>query len=237
MAKKGGPDREKKRQKKAMDKRRKDAERHKKAAPIVSENAAKYQMMTRFGRPGQMDNFLKSLAHLSEMFGTEDDLKDLRFDAAKLYEGFDLAADREPLARLYAAENALFVPEDDGDFWKAKREALLPAVLTTEFAKKVGQRMNVLLLKKKGFKKEVHAAQAGKLLADAHVASLTGGDAGDNALWELIFNVTLRENQRELPPAPEPVVPEPAASESTGPESTAGALSDPPAGESTPKDE
>ena len=211
MTKDAGPDREKKRQKRAMDKRRKDSERHKKGTSVLSEGAAKYQMLTRFGKPGQMDNFIRSLAHLSEMFATDEELKDLRFDAETLYAGFDLAADRDYLARLYAAENALFISEEDGEFWKAKRAAILPGAVTAEFAKKVSHRMNVLVLKKKGFKKEYFAVHAGKLLADAHLASLTGGDVADNALWEMIFNTTLRENPKELPPAPEAPAPEAVA--------------------------
>ena len=233
MTKKANPDQEKKRQKRAMDKRRKDTERHKQGTSVVSEGAAKYQMMTRFGKPGQMDNFIRSLAHLADLFATDEELRDLRFDAEALYAGFDLAADRDPLARLYEATNALFVPEDDGEFWKAKRKALLPGAVTEEFAKTVSQRMNVLVLKKKGFKKDHFAVQAGKLLADAHTASLTGGDVEDNALWELIFNTTLRENRRELPPAPEAPAPEPAteATPAATPEAPAAEEPAPPSAE------
>lgn len=191
---------EKKRQKKAMQKRRKDAERRKRGTSVVTENDAKYQMMTAFGQPGKIDNLVRNMAHLAGMFETDEDLKGIRFDADKAYEVLDLAADRDYIERLYEAENPLFVPEEDGDFWKEKRQTALPELVTEEFAKTADRLITVLLQKKRGFKKDYRAIQAGKLMIDAHTASLTGGDLEENTVWEIVFNVTLRENKRELPP-------------------------------------
>lgn len=218
MAKKKNSNQEKKRQKKVMDKRRKDSERRAKGTATISENAARYQMMTAFGQSGKMDNFIRNLAHLSELFGENEDLKALRFDAEKVYASFDLAAERDYLARLYEAENPLYLPEEDGEFWKEKRKAVLSELIDDDFVKKTTQVFNKLTQTTRGFKKDSRAIQAGKLMLDVHLTSTSGADLWDNALWEIIFNTTLRDNPKALPePVDEPAAEETPAEEEKTP--------------------
>jgi len=167
----------------------------------VSESALQHQLISTFGSP---ENLFKNLVHLGEMFKTEDELKSVRFDADAIYEKLNLEEARDKLKAMYEAENPLLYPEDDQDFWRDVRKEILPDLITDEFAKQVAKRFEVLVRKKKGVRKDYLAASAGKLLAYLHIRALTHTEMEDNALWELIFNLTLQENQRELPKPVEP---------------------------------
>lgn len=194
--KKGDKEKEKRRQRKLLKKRRKDAARKKSRTVAVSESALQHQLVASFGSP---ENLFKYMVHLGEMFKSEEDLKSFRFEADKIYEKLNLSEVSNKLKSLYEAENPLLYPEEDQDFWRDIRKKLLPELVTDDFAKRIAKKLEVLVQKKKGIRKDYLAASAGKLLAQMHLRALTLTEIEDNLLWELIFNLTLQENIRELP--------------------------------------
>lgn len=194
--KKGQKEKEKRRQKKLLKKHRKDAARKKSRAVSVSESALQHQLVASFGSP---ENLFKYMIHLGEMFKSEEDLKPFRFEADKIYEKLNLDEASGKLKSLYDAENPLLYPEEDQDFWRETRKKLLPELVTDDFAKQIAKKFEILVQKKKGMRKEYLAASAGKLLAQMHLKALTQTEIEDNLLWELVLNLTLQENKRELP--------------------------------------
>ena len=193
---------EQKRQKKALRKRKKDIHRHKsKSSTVMSENAIQHQMIANFGN---IQNFVKNVNHLAEMFKTDEDLSKLRFDPDKIYEKIDLAGMRDELENMYASDDFTLYDEEYESVWKAKRKEVLDDLLTDEFVEKVQAAFVKLSHTKKGFKKDHRAILAGKLLIEGHIYSLTEAPAHENALWEILYNAALKENKKELPePAPE----------------------------------
>jgi len=190
---------------KAMKKRAKEKQRNKvKAGAAMSENAVQHKMLSEFGN---VQNFVRNILHLAELLKTDEDLKTLRFDADKAYEGLDLAADREPLADIYEKVDDLpAYDEQYEDFWRDKRRDILEDLVTDEFVENCEKLFNKLMVTKKGFKKDYRAVMAGKLLVQSHTVALSRNEAPleDNNLWELVLLATLKENPRELPePAPE----------------------------------
>jgi len=194
--KKSQREKERRRQERLLRKRRRDAERQKAKTHAVSESALQHQLVATFGSP---ENLFKNLVHLGEMFTTEEELKSVRFDADAIYEKLNLEEMRDKLEAMYEAENPLLYPEDDQDFWREVRKEILPDLVSEDLAKQIAKKFEILIRKKKGIRKDYLAASAGKLLAHLHIRALTHTEMEDNALWELIFNLTLQENQRELP--------------------------------------
>ncbi|MDP8257263.1 MAG: hypothetical protein P9M14_16070 [Candidatus Alcyoniella australis] len=186
----------------AMKRYKTETARRKKAHSVMSSNAVQHQMMGQFGN---VENLMRNVIALGEMFSTEPDLVKLRFDAEALCAKFDVT-DRETnaaLRDLYSDEKVLYYAEDFEGYWRDRRRELLPELVTDEFVKECGRVFDVLMQKKRGKKKEYRAAMAGKLLVETHNAALTEADVEDNNLWELVFNATLKEHKLELPELPE----------------------------------
>ncbi|MBZ0273547.1 hypothetical protein K8I61_16025 [bacterium] len=188
------------RQKRLMKKRSKDIVRHKThTSGVMTENTIQHQMLGEFG---SVQNFIKNVRVLAEMFGEEESLKSLRFDAKAIYDKIDLE-DPEANAALKdlfeAREDITAYGEDFEPFWKDTRTGILPDFLTDEFVDEVARRFKVLLARKRGFKREYRAVLAGNLLVQAHKVALAESPVGENNLWELIFNATLKENPVDLP--------------------------------------
>ncbi len=202
MTKKTAKERARRLQRQHMRRRQKEIARRKsKRSTVVSEGAIQYQMIKGFG---SVENFVKNVLRLAEMFTTEEELKALRFDHAAIYAKLDPQAHREYLAGMYAQEGLFAYPEEHQEFWKEKRKEILPELLNEEFVKRVSKTLEVLARKKKGFKAEFRAVTAGKLLAESHIHALTQSPVEDNHLWEIIYNAAIKENPVELPgPAPE----------------------------------
>ncbi|MDP8223047.1 MAG: hypothetical protein P9L99_06790 [Candidatus Lernaella stagnicola] len=169
----------------------------------MTENAIQHQMLSEFGN---VENFVRNIGALAELMREDEDLKTLRYDADKVYEGFDLAADRDALEDLYSdTEDFTYYGEDFQDFWRDKRRDILKDLVTEELIERADKILKKLLLTKKGHKKEYRAVMAGQLLVRSHRVALSPTDAPleDNNLWELILLATLKENPRDLPePAP-----------------------------------
>ena len=188
-----------KKQKKLMRKHTKDVKRHKAhSTGGVSENAIQHQMLSEFG---SVENFVKNVHHLADMMRTEEDLKKLRFDAQKIYAKLDLADPdtHDAMADLYASDDITAYSEAWEHFWKEKRGEILPDIVTDEMAEGIARTFKVLQQKKRGFKKDYRAVLAGNLLIQSHIVALTEAPIGENNLWELMFNATLKENKVELP--------------------------------------
>jgi len=187
-------------QRKAMKKRSKDNQRRKGGhIGAVSENAVQHQMLSEFGN---VQNFVKNVLHLSTMLQADEDLKTLRFAPDDVYAHFDLTADRDQLADLYAqADDLPAYNETYEEYWHDKRRDALPALVTDEFVEKSEKMFKKLLVTKKGFKKDYRGAMAGSLLVQSHTAAISRTEAPleDNNLWELILLASLKENPRELP--------------------------------------
>ncbi len=194
---------EKKRQLKAMKKRKKDNRRHRvRSSTVLGENAVQHQMISTFGN---VQNFIKTVQNLADMFKTDDDLKNIRLDHEKVYEKIDLVKMREPLANMYADDSLVAYDEQYEEVWKETRKEILEELITEELAEKVRKLFEKLIRTKKGHKKEYRAAMAGKLLVESHLYSLTEAPVHENSLWEILFNAALKENKKELPePPPEP---------------------------------
>jgi len=187
-------------QRKAMKKRSKDNQRRKGGhIGAVSENAVQHQMLSEFGN---VQNFVKNVLHLSTMLQADEELKTLRFAPDDVYAHFDLTADRDQLADLYAqADDLPAYNETYEEYWHDKRRDALPALVTDEFVEKSEKMFKKLLVTKKGFKKDYRGAMAGSLLVQSHTAAISRTEAPleDNNLWELILLASLKENPRELP--------------------------------------
>ena len=193
---KGIKEKEKRRQKKLLRKHRRDAVRHKGRTIAVSESALQHQLVASFGSP---ENLFKYLVNLGEMFKSEQDIKSFRFDPEKIYAKLNLEEASGKLKALYESESPLLYPEEDVEFWRAARKQALPELVTDDFAKQLAKKFEILVRKKKGIRKDYLAASAGKLFAQLHLRALAHTEIEENSLWELIFNLTLQENKRELP--------------------------------------
>lgn len=211
MTKKAGKLTEQKRQQKLMKKRTRDKQRQKHQPGQLSENAIQHKMVSSFGN---VTNFVRNVQHLSAMFKAEDDLKTVRFDAGALYGKMDLAESRNALADLYSQADYTGYAEEFESFWKEKRRALLPDLLTEEFISSLEKILKKLMVTKKGFKKDYRAVLAGFLLLESHQSALTETKTDENQLWEIIFNATLKDNPVELPP-PAPVAEPTESTEAT----------------------
>jgi len=201
MVKKKSGVSERKKQQKSLKKRAKDKVRRKRTVGVaLSENAIQHKMISEFGN---IKNFVRNMQALSEMMDKDEDLKTLRFNPEKAYEKMDLAKERNALADLYSTEGFAAYAEEYEAFWKEKRKEILPDLVTDEFVENADKIFKKLMVTKKGFKKEYRAVLAGKLLVDSHKAALAESSIEENSLWELIFNATLKENKKELPPEQE----------------------------------
>ena len=207
MGKKNQKAKAKKLQKKVMRKKQKDKRRHKsKSASVASENSVQHQMISTFGN---VQNFVRTVQNLGQMFKEDEDLVKIRLDPEKIYEKIDLAEMREPLADMYKEDDLTVYDEQYEDVWKAKRKEVLEDLLAEEFVEHIRKTFEKLLQTKKGHKKEYRAAMAGKLLVESHLYSLTEAPINENSLWEIIFNAAIKENKKELPePAPPEEKPE-----------------------------
>jgi hypothetical protein len=195
-----------------MKKRGRDQARHKsRAGAVTTNNTIQHQMLGEFG---SVDNFVKNMRRLAELFRELDELKALRFDADALYAKLDLAEPKTnaALRDLYSQDDLTYYAEEHEEFWKTKRGEVLPELISDERAEEIEKIFKVLVQKKRGFKKDYRAVLAGHLMAQSHLLAQTEAPVGENSLWELMFNATLKENHRELP---EPV--EPTPSEATEP--------------------
>ena len=204
MAKITTKNRAQKQARKSMRKRAKDKQRQKTHAhTALSENAIQHQMLSEFGN---VQNFVKNVQALADLMKVDEDLKKLRYDPEKVYAHFDLAADRAALADAYEkADDPTAYAEEFQDFWREKRRAILPEMVTETFVEQCEKMFKKLMLTKKGQKKEYRAVLAGSLLVRSHRVAMTPTDAPleDNSLWELILLATIKENIKELPePAP-----------------------------------
>lgn len=215
MSKKTAKSIAQRRAKKAMKKRRRENVRHKgNTAAAATENVVQHQMLGEFGN---VQNFLRNVLQLAEMMKTDPDLQSLRFDPDKVYAQFDLAADREQLADLYAnAENIPAYAEEHEEYWHDKRHDILEEFVNDEFVERCEKVFKKLMVTKKGFKKEYRAALAGNLLVQSHSVAISRAEAPieDNNLWELVLLATIKENPQELPePVPEEAKEEAQATE------------------------
>jgi hypothetical protein len=228
MGKKGSKNQEKKRQQKAMKKRQKDNTRHKvRSTSVVSENSVQHQMLSSFGN---VQNFVKNVVALSEMFKSDADLSKFRLDPDKVYEKIDMQAGRDALVDMYAEDDFMTYDEQYEEYWKEVRKDILEELISEDLVEQMKKTFDKLVLTKKGKKKEYRAVMAGKLLLESHIYSLTEAPVQDNALWEILFNAAIKENKKDLPePAPEP---EEGAAEETPAEAPAES-----AAEETPAEE
>ena len=219
MAKKTVKAAAQRRARQAMKKHQKEKQRKQaKVHLAVSENAVQHQMLSEFGN---VQNFMRNVLHLADLFKSDPDLQTLRYDPEQTYAQFDLAADRAALADLFAKRDDLpAYAEEFEEYWHGKRRTVLEPLVTDEFVEKCDKVFRKLLVTKKGYKKDYRAAMAGRLLVQSHTVALQRSEAPleDNNLWELVLLATLKENPRELPPPPpEPVAESEPAAEPAAP--------------------
>ncbi len=214
-----------KRQERAMKKRGKDVVRHRsRSTTILSENTIQHQMLGEFG---SVENFIRNMRRLGELFREDEGLKTLRFDAPAIYAKLDLAEPKTnaALRDLYSNDDFTYYAEEHEEFWKDRRGEILPDHVNDERANEIERMFKVLMQKKKGFKKDYRAVLAGHLLIQSHQLARTETPIAENNLWEMMFNATLKENKVELPePRAEEPKPEEAPAAKPAPEA-----SDPPA--------
>lgn len=212
MGNKSDKSKEKKRQQKIMKKRQKDNRRHKAhGSTVVSENAVQHQMISNFGN---VQNFVKAVQHLGQLFKTDPDLSKFRFDAEKVYEKIDLAQMHDELADMYADEDLTIYDEQYEAAWKDARKAVLDDLINDELVEGLKKTFDKMSQTKKGFKKDYRSIMAGKLLIESHLYTITEAPAHENTLWELLYNAALKENPKDLP-EPAPKQPEAAQGEAT----------------------
>ncbi|MCB9487922.1 MAG: hypothetical protein H6684_04245 [Deltaproteobacteria bacterium] len=188
-----------KRQQKAMKKRSKTLERHRKrGSSVASENAIQHQMIGEFG---SIDNFVRNMQKLAEMFNTEEALKELRFDPRDIYDKLDATRRtvHDALEDLYSNTDITYYDEKFEGFWGDRRSEILPDLISDELVSHIDKTFKALQLKKRGLKKEYRAVMAGALLIQSHKVALTEAPVHENGLWEIMFNATLKENPIELP--------------------------------------
>ncbi|MCC6158938.1 MAG: hypothetical protein IT350_12870 [Deltaproteobacteria bacterium] len=219
-----------KRQERAMKKRGKDVVRHRtRSSTILSENTIQHQMLGEFG---SVENFIRNMRRLGELFREDESLKTLRFDAAAIYAKLDLAEAKTnaALRDFYSNDDFTYFAEEFEEFWKERRGEILPDLVNDERANEIERIFKVLMQKKKGFKKDYRAVLAGHLLIQSHQLARNETPIAENNLWEMMFNATIKENKVELP-EPRPEEPKEAETEAdaVAPVDAAPDASEPPA--------